>query len=190
MPISDKQKPLCDAIIAALKSLPYDAATQSYAATSTKALMAVPPTDGAVPESGSLPPAHLKAIQAAGGGDLTKMRAALKALKTAGLIFKLGNTRSTTYKAIPEDDVVQEATIASIQDANHAAADATKSGRLPRQTTRKSKATPAPATIGKDAEDGPMPESAIPAGFVKIEKSSPAAPQPEIFDTEQDEDDA
>ena len=185
MPISDKQKPLCDAIIAALKSLPYDATTQSSAATSTTALMAAPPTDSAVPESGSLPAAHLKAIQAAGGGDLTKMRAALKALKSAGMIFKLGNTRSTTYKAIPEDDVVQEATIAAIQDANHAAADAAPTGRLPRQTTRKAKLEKISAeldAIAKDAEDGPMPEVEIPDGFVKVEKSGAS--------DEHDEDDA
>ena len=185
MPISEKQKPLTDAILATLKALPFDTVEQSYAAISTKTLMS-----GATDPNMSGLHERLTAIQTAGGGDLTKIRAALKAMKAAGLIFKLGNTRSTTYKAIPDDETVVSATIKDIQDANHAAADATDTGRLPRTRKTTKSSSPAPAvtpatapgfgekyppggpTIEKIAADGPMPAVDVPEGFVRVEKAA------------------
>ena len=85
MPIAEKLKPLTDTILAALI-----AARKPEAASDQ--------TTPAFDESGSM---STKALMAkVGESDLTKMRAALKALVSNGQVYKLGNTRSTVFKAV------------------------------------------------------------------------------------------
>mgnify|MGYP000995195885 CR=1 FL=1 len=101
MPIADKLKPLADQILAVLVTARETAET---AAKDPNAITPVawsnnPHTIGTM---------STKDIMAAIGlTDLAKSRAALKALVAEGAVYRLGRTRSTSYKAVlPGDDAL------------------------------------------------------------------------------------